>query len=248
MTWSWREAGAAPAIYWLRSLDVQHQAAHACSHWLDARERERAGRFLFEQDRLDFIASRILLRGVLGGLLGRAPGDLVFERSSTGKPHLPGIGLQFNLSHTGGASALMVGPAPGAGVDIERIDRMSHGMELLQKSVLAESERAWLAHAGAATPEYAQRWARLWTAKEALLKFDGGGIGRCELACIEVIPGPGEQVAYANLPPGVRSDYPAAGWCRLGTHWICSWVGHRPGQIHSLGGQAVDGGICMPWP
>lgn len=245
MTWPGSSRRLAPAIHWFHTPDADAGVWRIGVRWLDHHEGERASRFVFELDRLDFIASRMLLRGVLGSLLGCRPEDLVFKRGSFGKPYLQGGALQFNLSHTRGASVLMVGPKPGVGVDIERLDRMGSSMDSLHGSVLTDRERSWLALA-AGTSQYQQRWARLWTAKEALLKFDGSGIGRFELNHIEVAPTPGSRVIYTKLPTGVRADYPAAGWCCFQQQWLCSWVGAAPRFCREFDPLHIDQMSGMP--
>src|SRR5882724_5471748 len=51
-------------------------------------ERARAARFHFERDRQHFIATRALLRMLLGSYVGSEPPDLVFRYSEKEKPSL----------------------------------------------------------------------------------------------------------------------------------------------------------------
>lgn len=88
---------------------------------LPAEERERAERFLREQVRRRWVASRWALRRVLGDYLQAAPAAIRFEIGEYGKPRLAGgAGPHFNLSHSESLALVAVAERE-VGVDIERI-------------------------------------------------------------------------------------------------------------------------------
>ncbi len=107
-------------LYWLHTAEVQ-AALPLAQSWLDQDEAQRAARFVFEEHRNDFLASRLLTRSVLATYADQPPERLRFSRSPTGKPALAWTGAKyaFNLSHSHGVSALLVAAGGQVGVDVE---------------------------------------------------------------------------------------------------------------------------------
>lgn len=99
-------------------------------------------------------------------------------RGEHGKPHFPGAfgRLGFNWSHSGESALFAVGRGHEGfeiGVDIERVRSRPRALELAAR-FFAPDESAALA----SLPEALRLRAflRLWTAKEAVLKANGGGL------------------------------------------------------------------------
>lgn len=141
---------------------------------LSAEEQARAARFAFERDRRDYRFAHGLLRVLLSAAAPRDPRDWRFRPGPGGKPELqPGQADQlfFNISHTRGCVACLVGRRPAIGVDVESRDRRTAAE--VGRRLFAPSEVAQLEH-----PDEGERWERffrIWTLKEAYLK--GSGIG-----------------------------------------------------------------------
>ncbi len=142
--------------------------------WLSAEERGRADRFRFPHLRDRYVRGRGMMRGLLGRRLDRDPGSLEFSDGPRGKPSLVGdpTGLGFNLSHSEDEAVLAIGPIPGIGVDIERIERPAD-LDGLAKRCFNESEIAWMQSFRAEEKAEAFFW--IWTAKEARMKASGEG-------------------------------------------------------------------------
>jgi 4'-phosphopantetheinyl transferase len=99
-------------------------------------------------------------------------------RGEHGKPHFPApFGeLGFNWSHSGDRALFAIGRGSAGfelGIDIERVRPRPRALELAAR-FFAPDETAMLA----ALPEERQLhgFLRLWTAKEAVLKANGGGL------------------------------------------------------------------------
>jgi 4'-phosphopantetheinyl transferase len=134
-------------------------------------ERARAERFVFDRDRVRYIAARARLRRILGGYLDCAPESLRFAYGTAGKPALPGI--SFNLSHCGDLAALAVcADAVPLGVDIEAVRPVE---ESVARLFFAAGERAALQALPEA--EWLLAFHRCWTRKEAYVKALGTGLG-----------------------------------------------------------------------
>lgn len=130
-------------------------------------ERERAGRFVFERDRRDFIAAHLLVRHCAARLLGVTAASLTVLQHCDqcgpghGRPYLrqaPELGV--SLSHTRGYACAAVGPGR-VGVDAQRIAPGALD-DALANRFLAPAERALITDNAALT--------RQWVRKEAMIK------------------------------------------------------------------------------
>lgn len=140
---------------------------------LDAGERERAARFVFDRDRERFVAAHGLLRRALGLFLGRAPAQLRFEVAALGKPFLVGEPLQFNLSHSADRALVAVCAAQPIGVDVEW---MRPEVEFRQIAARMFSPREQATLAPLSDDALPAAFYRVWTLKESFIKALGEGL------------------------------------------------------------------------
>ena len=93
-------------------------------HFQPMRKPERNVSF-FHRDRSRFIATRGILRELLGGYVNLAPGHLEFDYGPQGKPTLrtalPQQSVQFNVSHSHGVALLAFSVGRRLGVDVELV-------------------------------------------------------------------------------------------------------------------------------
>ena len=174
---------------------------------LDDAERQRAARFVFARNRIEFVAAHALLRAALASAFGVPSQAWRFVAGAHGKP-AAWIGgapapLSFNLSHTTG----MVGLAASAGSDRELgfdLENLARNIDLkVADRYFTPQEVAWLA----ALPE-AERprgFLRLWTLKEAFIKATGKGLTQ-DLASFWFVPSP----PRIHFTPQLEED--AADW------------------------------------
>lgn len=146
---------------------------------LDDAERERAGRFVFETGRVEYITAHALVRRALAGELGADPRAFRFVAGEYGKPSawLDGrpAPVSFNLSHTRGMVAVGIAPAGlELGVDVE------NGARNVDLSIagryFAPPELAWLM--AQAEADRGRAFMTLWTLKEAFIKATGKGLSQ----------------------------------------------------------------------
>ena len=94
-------------------IGVALRAAHAAL--MTAEERDRYERFRFERDRRLFLATRVLVRTVLGRYVSVASADWRFAAGVHGKPYVAHPRLtppiHFNLANTTGLIACVVSDA-----------------------------------------------------------------------------------------------------------------------------------------
>ncbi|MEO3812458.1 4'-phosphopantetheinyl transferase superfamily protein [Sphaerisporangium sp. B11E5] len=176
---------------WRVPLDQDVAARRHAWALLSPDERSRAGCFALAEDRHQYMVARAALRTVLGRVCRVHPRALRLATSRAGRPSLeprdgPGTRpLDFNLSHSGDVALIALWRGTGrVGVDVE------HGSAQVDYAAVArsmfpavEADRV----AAARGEDRADRFLRLWTAKEAYLKARGVGIARLR----DVVVGPG---------------------------------------------------------
>ncbi len=154
-------------------LDSQRHLLDASATSLPADEMARAARFKAEVARDEYLLSRLLLRRILTGYLGKAPGP--FTYGAFGKPGLGDNDLEFNLSHSRGRLLVAVCHGIPVGVDVERIDSDIDPIALARTGLPLSDQADLLA-----APEESRRevFYTMWTHREACLKALGTGLGR----------------------------------------------------------------------
>jgi len=151
-------------------------ARHLDQAWrcLSDSEAERAARFFKESDRVRYVLAHAMLRTLLARRLAAAPAGIAFTTGQNGKPRLdqPGSGIAFNISHGDGVVALAFARRP-VGVDLEAV-RDNLAFNEIGRRFFQPDELRYLESGGGA--EVRNRFFRLWTRKEAVLKALGVGL------------------------------------------------------------------------
>lgn len=209
-------------LYWLRTAEVR-AALPLARRWLDPDEAERASRFVFDKHRDDFLASRLLTRGVLAAYVGEPPERLAFTRNAAGKPALAGAGGEpaFSLSHSHGICALLVATGGPLGVDIENPQPARADLAIAEH-YFDPREYRWILLAPDARLRY-RRFLALWTLKEATLKAEGSGLG-LGLDAVAVTLEDDGQARFLALPPSLRDTPLQGGLLNLDDDLVCAWV------------------------
>jgi 4'-phosphopantetheinyl transferase len=162
-------------LWWVRPEAIQSSPATLAL--LSDDERQQQQRYLSPLKRQEHLATRVLVRSLLGGALGVAPASLQFVHNEWGRPALsPAFSpaaVHFNLSHTEGLIVCLVSSQHEVGVDTELLARAPE-LLALGPEVFAPKELKDLA----ALPleERAQRAVVLWTLKESYIKARGMGL------------------------------------------------------------------------
>ena len=137
---------------------------------LSEQRREQVACYKLEGPRRQAVAAYLLLRKALREMYGihDAP---VFEYDANGKPSILGHPeIFFNLSHCRKAVACVVADSP-VGIDVEETCRFS---DSIARYTLDDEEYESVVKAD----NPSQAFIRLWTMKEALLKYTGEGLRR----------------------------------------------------------------------
>ncbi|KAB2835928.1 4'-phosphopantetheinyl transferase superfamily protein, partial [bacterium] len=189
---------------WRAELDVAAKTLAELRGLLSEDERARADRFVRAEDRLRFTAARGLLRRPLGWYLQTPSEKIRFAYGPQGRPELaaetPGVGLRFNLSHSGEIVLIAFARDREVGVDVEAL-RAPVDEAALARRYFRSEESARLAELPEA--ERRREFFRLWTRKEALLKAKGLGVRAIEID-------PEADPEFVVLPLELEEGYAAA--------------------------------------
>jgi 4'-phosphopantetheinyl transferase len=190
---------------WKANLDHQQPIIEMFWNALSDDERERAARFRFLKDRLQFIFARGILREILGFYLKVPPSSLRFQYSAFGKPWLAETHLQFNVSHASEIILLAFAIDLELGIDVEKV-RADLATEEIAERFFSAHEVAVLR----SLPKTlrAEAFFNCWTQKEAFIKAIGEGLS-CPLDQFDVVPAPGEPAGL--LATRVQGN-PASKW------------------------------------
>jgi 4'-phosphopantetheinyl transferase len=136
----------------------------------------RANRYRFADDRRRSIVARAATRRLLGRYLDADPRSLVIVEERHGKPALLNRDIEFNASHSGDLVALAFAKETPVGIDVEQRRRLSDALGLAQRYFSAEEVAIVTAAA-----DVVAAFLTIWTAKEAIVKATGEGIGAGDL-------------------------------------------------------------------
>lgn len=142
---------------------------------LEPDERARLERFAFPWLRTRAAVAHAALRTVAARHLGVPPTSLRWAAGPSGKPWLPGTGLELNMSHAGDWGMIAIGHRNPVGVDLEAIAPLRASPDMI-RAVTSTAERA--AFAALPEREHAVAFFRLWVRKEAVIKALGTGLSR----------------------------------------------------------------------
>jgi 4'-phosphopantetheinyl transferase len=182
-------------------------ARHLDQAWrcLSAEETERAARFFKDADRVRYVLAHAMLRTLLARRLAAAPAGFAFATGPNGKPRLagPGAGIAFNLSYGDAMVALAFARRP-VGVDVEALrDNLAFGE--IGRRFFRPDELQYLESGPG--PGVRDRFFRLWTRKEAVLKALGVGLSGLGKVSVlgDLVVATGEQggatrIALRTLP------------------------------------------------
>jgi 4'-phosphopantetheinyl transferase len=164
-------------------------------------EQARAGRFIRDEPRRLFLATRSALRAILGCYLDLPPADVRILTNAGGKPYLADGDVEFNVAHSGERALVAVARGFAVGVDLEQVRPVDEAREIAARNFHPDE------HAAICAADVAEQYAvflRYWTRKEAVLKAIGAGLGY-PLDAFEVLPDH-ERARWVELP--ARSAVP----------------------------------------
>ena len=137
-------------------------------------EKNRAGKFRFEKDRLMFILGRGILRQLLGRYTNMLPSEINFSYGEQGKPYLASPDAPyFNISHSGHILVMGFCQEHPLGVDVEEIKTDFDVSPLAEQNFSVKEIEALLS---LKKEEQNRGFYRCWTRKESFIKAKGAGL------------------------------------------------------------------------
>lgn len=165
-------------VWYLRTTDAtEPDIIGRFLELLDAEERRRHGRFLFDEHRHLYLTAHGLVRTTLSRYLDVPPQDWRFAFNNYGRPEiansLAGPPLRFNLSHTRGMAVCAVSWERDLGVDVEDVERKNLTVAIADRYFSPHEVRDLHAR----PPDQQHRgFFDYWTLKEAYIKARGMGL------------------------------------------------------------------------
>lgn len=206
---------------WRASLDLPSGDLASMVPILSPDEVHRAERFVAPHLGNRFIASRAILRRLIGLYTGEPPDQIRFVTGPHGKPALDpavrGERLAFNLAHSRGMAVYGFGRGLEIGVDLEQV-RPDRDCEGLAARFYTSGE--WEALQRLPQEERTYAFFTLWTCKEAVVKALGESLFS-RLSEIEImLPSPpphpptlSVSVRGSTQPWQVHLFEPSPGYC-----------------------------------
>ena len=177
-------------------IDVSPEALETLSGNLDFAELQRARR-LPETTRREFVATRAILRTLLGERLEAPAAEVVLRTSENGKLSVSGDVL-FNVAHSEGLAVFAFTHNLEVGVDVELLRPLAD-LGGVAELALAPSEAVDLQLVPAG--DRAAAFFACWTRKEAYLKASGNGLGSPRDVAVTLRPGVPERLVFVQGAP-----------------------------------------------
>lgn len=197
---------------WVIRTDTEPETAEAYQSLLDPTETAHADDFLHDRDRHRYLVAHGARRVILGRELHQEPRSLTFTVDANGKPELTAGRPHISLAHDGSLAVLAVAPTREVGVDVRRLAEGLDPVDMSERYFLPFEAR--YVAGGHDLLEQTDRYARLWTRKEAAAKV-AGGVGwantkaavlqRDLVACVDPAGPHRHRVAPVEVPSGYRA-------------------------------------------
>lgn len=162
---------------WAAWLNLHSAVLAKLETSLAADELERAGRFVFDRDRHTYIASRGILRQLIGNYVGLPPEILNFTYNKQGKPFLNsdcgGDWLNFNLAHSNQLALYVFCSGTVVGVDVECARDVVDMHQVAACTFSTVENMAWQS---VPALQRVEAFFNCWTRKEAFIKALGLGL------------------------------------------------------------------------
>jgi 4'-phosphopantetheinyl transferase len=214
-TLPWIAASPAPLLgprdlqIWIIPCGADNGDPEALWPLLSGAEQIRADRLLAPGHREAYIRAHAGLRLILAPPLATPPARIAFQQGPQGKPAVSGP-LEFNLTTSGDLALVALRWNRAVGIDCERPTANRNLLGIARRLFSAPEVARLIAATEAERPAL---FLRFWTALEARVKLDGGGLfqpaalGGPPPEIIHFAPQPGYVAALASREPP-----PLAAW------------------------------------
>ncbi|MBQ6380384.1 MAG: 4'-phosphopantetheinyl transferase superfamily protein [Clostridia bacterium] len=168
-------------MYEIKNInDISEQEYARTYALLSHEKKERVDAFRFEADRKRTLAGEWLVRELIARNCGVAPDSIEFAVHQNGKPYCKNVQVHFNISHSADLVICALSSKP-VGADIEQMRPME---QKIMRYACTAQEAEYVFQADTGSLEQQKRFFKVWTAKEAYLKFLGTGLTDFKSVCV----------------------------------------------------------------
>ena len=132
-------------------------------------KKRRVNRFRFEDDKKRTVVGEMLARMAISEWCGVSEESIVFAIAEHGKPYAKDLNVEFNISHSADMVVCVVDDNP-VGVDIEKIRTIEN---IVIAYACNQTEKSKISNL---SDKRYSVFFEIWTAKEAICKFEGIGV------------------------------------------------------------------------
>ena len=112
----------------------------------------------------------IILLGGAAEWMGIDTNELILNKTENGKPYFVDSSLSFSITHSNGTVAVALSDEGGVGIDLEVAEYDAKKARRIAERYFTEDEKKEF---DVSDGKVSQRFARIWTKKEALVKLLG---------------------------------------------------------------------------
>ena len=135
-------------------------------------KKQKVKRFRFSDDKKRTVAGELLARQMIADYCDVKAEDIVFNHNSYSKPYAENLDVEFNISHSFDLVICAVSDKP-IGVDIEKVREIDRKV---MSYACNDEEYAFLNEKAIEKEEKLRRFFKIWTFKEAYIKWRGTGL------------------------------------------------------------------------
>ena len=162
------------AHVWRADLEIDERVQSSLLNLLSPDEKRRALKFRFAKDSRNFIATRGILRSLIGKYLEIKPAEVCFQYNQFGKPGITNNNpLQFNISHSQNMALFAFSKKHNVGVDVEFLNPNIQVKDIAINFFSRNEIRKLLSLPDQQKP---LGFFNCWTRKEAFIKAVGAGL------------------------------------------------------------------------
>lgn len=174
----WIDPSNGTRIYKVNIKSISRSEYEAAYFLMSRQRQEKCREYSRDKDKMLCIAADMLARKVIAEETKTPENELSFYKAQGGKLYLDSGDCYFNFSHSEDIVALALNRHREVGIDVEKIRKISLN---LIKRVCNKDEIEFISNGNGlnsdfAEGEAAERFFRIWTYKEAVLKCSGEGI------------------------------------------------------------------------
>ena len=169
--------GLSDGIVHLWCINITEAHAEDLISILSDNEKQKAGSYKFESDRLKYVFCRGVLRLILGMYVGYKPQNIEILYDENGKPYLDERygGISFSLSHSNEMVVYAFTGSKEIGVDVEYFRSLEYVDDMAER-MFDEVSLKEFKQRSAEQKNYV--YITCWTMKEACYKATGHDLGK----------------------------------------------------------------------